>query len=296
MYRLIAFIAMKSVIFKTRVAVANGSGAMEVETISRHRRSSKSHMSRGNFLSFLGMVAITLSIAVVTSCKKDNDKTDDDGSTVKLVETIKYKSYPDDKFEYDEQNRIIKSYLGVDPNTQTFKYEGDDLVEVVYEKIYEDIHIVRTYECKRNGNTITIKNDNNEGIITVTLNNEGFPVSIKSEYKITNFTIQNGNIVTQTEKYENFSGEGEDIVHYNYKYDNKKSPFFFCKSPMWAWHTFRSLTPLIMFNGSKNNMTGVGEYEDIIEYVYDNDGFPTKLTFGDEEFNEEIEFKYKNID
>ena len=182
-------------------------------------------MGRGNFLSFLGIVAITLSIAVVTSCKKDNDKTDEDGSTVKLVETIKYKSYPDDKFEYDDQNRIIKSYLGVGPHTQTFKYDGDDLVEVVYEKIYEDIHIVRTYECKRNGNTITIKNDNNKGIITVTLNNDGFPV--RTEYNteyITNFTIQNGNIVTET---ENFGDESEYVVHY--KYDNKKSPFFSVK-------------------------------------------------------------------
>jgi len=35
MYRLIAFRAMKSVIFKTRVAVANGSGAMEADTISK---------------------------------------------------------------------------------------------------------------------------------------------------------------------------------------------------------------------------------------------------------------------
>ena len=35
---------------KTNEAVANKSGAMEAETISKHGASSKSHMSRGNFL------------------------------------------------------------------------------------------------------------------------------------------------------------------------------------------------------------------------------------------------------
>jgi hypothetical protein len=50
MYRLIAFKSMKSVIFKTGVAVANGSETMEADTISNHGRSSKSQMSSGNFI------------------------------------------------------------------------------------------------------------------------------------------------------------------------------------------------------------------------------------------------------
>ena len=40
---------MNKQVFKTIGAVANQSGAMEADTISKNGRSSKSQMSRGNF-------------------------------------------------------------------------------------------------------------------------------------------------------------------------------------------------------------------------------------------------------
>ena len=39
---------MKNIVFKTREAVTNVSGAMEADTISKNGRSLKSHTSRGN--------------------------------------------------------------------------------------------------------------------------------------------------------------------------------------------------------------------------------------------------------
>jgi len=72
---------MKTVDFKTSEAAAIDSGAMEADTISKHGRSSKSQMSRGNFLRHFVIVAlycgIILSIAM-SGCNKDKDDKEED--------------------------------------------------------------------------------------------------------------------------------------------------------------------------------------------------------------------------
>jgi hypothetical protein len=51
------------------VAVANQSGAMEADTISKHGRSSKSQMSKGNFFKYFGIIALAMFIAGTSSCR-----------------------------------------------------------------------------------------------------------------------------------------------------------------------------------------------------------------------------------
>ena len=74
---------MKTVDFKTSEAAAIDSGAtfssakpMEVDTISKHGRSSKSQMSRGNFKMkrvFFVMFAIVASVFMFSACEKDDE-------------------------------------------------------------------------------------------------------------------------------------------------------------------------------------------------------------------------------
>ena len=59
--------------------------AMEAENHVKHRRSSKSHSSRGNFWSFFGVVAIVLSVAVVTSCGDDDENGGDENNQNKYI-------------------------------------------------------------------------------------------------------------------------------------------------------------------------------------------------------------------
>jgi len=58
---------MKTLNFKTSEAAAIDSGAMEVDTISKNGRSSKSLMSRKHFLSYFVIAALVVS-AAFTSC------------------------------------------------------------------------------------------------------------------------------------------------------------------------------------------------------------------------------------
>ena len=65
-------------------AVANQSGAMEADTISKNGRSLKSHTSRGNFLIML--LSIFFTGFIFLGCKKDDDKDDIDKNETEFVE------------------------------------------------------------------------------------------------------------------------------------------------------------------------------------------------------------------
>ena len=57
--------------FLSELAVANRSGAMEAESISKNGHSSKSQKSRENFLKFI--VSVFLSCIILFGCNKDDD-------------------------------------------------------------------------------------------------------------------------------------------------------------------------------------------------------------------------------
>ena len=53
-------------LYKSEIAVANQSGAMEADTISKIGASSKSLMNRGNFFSFFVIAALAVSVAFMS--------------------------------------------------------------------------------------------------------------------------------------------------------------------------------------------------------------------------------------
>ena len=223
--------------------------------------------------------------AVVTSCKKINGD-DDDGNTgngkVKLLETMTNSDGDSYKFAYDEQNRISKIfeyYEGSLSNTKPLIYSGNNLVELGFVP-RNTISSYWTYEYTKSGNTITITETNwlissgsivHTNIVTLTLNSDGLPVKEVSDSGETTFQYdRNGNIMKR------LSDSGTDEM----KYDDKKSPFYNCKTPKW-WLQSNYLGSV----GIHHNITEYAWMDDegyngktTYTYVYDSDGFPAQAT------------------
>jgi hypothetical protein len=247
-----------------------------------------------NYLSVTAMVVV----AALTSCEKDNN------SNEKLLETITFDSGVYTKIGYDEKNRILKlsshNETGELSYLETFTYSGNDLVKIEGEffSYPEDKYkIIR--EFTRTENIISIMQVSGGSLSTVTLdlNSEELPVkcvteTISGSYVI-NYQIQNGNLVKVSNK-ETF---GETIYDKNteYRYGNKKSPYYSCKTP--KWYMFWQAGEM----GSKNNVTEMKSSEDWSiknEYVFDRDGYPTKRTQKSSVEGVKatiIEFKYKDL-
>ena len=198
---------------------------------------------------------------------------------VKLLDTRTWEQYGDYyKYEYDAQNRFTKIsyyYEGKLANTETFFYEGNELVKTEIKSEYEE----RTIEYLKNGNKITI-NDIGESMTftsTIDLNNDGYPVKYEGisysslSYQTITYQYKDGNMIKEIREYH----------FYDYIYDDKKSPFFNCATP--KWYMFLNFSEYNGF-GNKNNVTEIiGEWgqESELSYEYDSDGFPTKITSTD---------------
>ena len=214
--------------------------------------------------------------------------------TVKLLETLTYEhiSYGSDKydrykFEYDEQNRIVKisEYFsgGELYNTTTFTYAGDDLVQVLYRYDSSD----EIYDYTKNGNTIIQKYTYTGGTYispftttsTIELNSDGLPITRKEERSgstiVETYEYQDGNLtknaITSTSQEYDYT----DVYTYTYYYDNKKGALYHCKTPKWG---------LIMYLndfGVENNITEGGHLFrpwSVYTYEYDGAEFPAKRT------------------
>jgi hypothetical protein len=241
---------------------------------------------------FLTYLFIALFALFAVSCKKDKDENE----KVQLVKTITTKitsatPFGDDVFisnyEYDDKNRITTIKFGNAAAEQYqchFIYSGDDLVKVEYET--NGGH-QNASDVSKNGNEITVSSYNGEKIGTIKLNSEGYPIFIlRHNYappNLTNFHYFDGNIVS-TDDGQSLSYGG------SLKYDNKKSPFYHCKTPKWALIYFCSGLQtgwLNEFRYIKNNPIEIICYEEdwwgnILElkteytYEYDENGFVTK--------------------
>jgi hypothetical protein len=215
----------------------------------------------------LNIMAAVIFAVTFTSCGKG-------GGDVKLLESITDDSGKvQKKFEYDEQNRIVKMYSydvgGNLSSTKTITYT-DDLVMLKYASDGETIKFVRE------GNTIEADSR------TLTVNEGGYIVEINGSYNSDIYQYQDGNIIKIT--FEN-SAEGADMSNFTIdykKYDDKKSPFFNSNTPKWLlqyliegdFYTSDNYT-------SKNNvLESEISSENTIEYTYeyDSDGFPIKQT------------------
>jgi len=241
------------------------------------------------FLNYL-VIAALAGAAAFTSCEKDGG-----AEVVKLLETYTWGVGDYMKFEYDNQNRITKVLYydeGEVYSTETFTYNGNDLVKSV--RTFAGESDIRTYDLVKsgNGNTITMTykwNDYKyESPMTITLNSDGLPAKIENSGKdmswVASYQYQ-GNNFTKISGKEIYQGEESEYVS-EYKYDNNKSPLYHCKTPKWY---------LIWWFGGElcvhNNMieeTWEGG-KTVYTYVFDADGYPTKMTVKTEWYDEDEE-------
>ena len=229
---------------------------------------------------------------------------------VKLLETMTHGNGSSVRFEYDDKNRIAKmshyDSRGNLSRIQTFTYnEGDTIVTIT--SISEN-HPLRDGEKTRqtsshlvkNGDTITshshtiVSKDLYITEITI-VDKDGFTTWRKipprmwsdgTTTEVRTYHYQNGNL-TEIRGVTKYDSERHSIWRTELKYDNKKSPLFYCKTPRWLLQSF-------LFSerfGLNNNII---EWNTIIEsnpvdvikwpehyafnYEYDSDGFPIKRT------------------
>ena len=194
-------------------------------------------------------------------------------------------------FEYDDNNRIVRIsyYQEADDllTTVMLEYNGSDLVKLQRTgHIYADIAEFENFT--RNGNKITIVQttaDGEERTHLITLNDDGY-IAEKGHFS---YQYNGGNPVRMTffslEKYE---------MEEEYQYDNKKSPFFYDKTPKWFLQYFFGAV------GINNNVTVVriNLVDFDFGYEFNAGGLPTKKTMsfahgGIVDYGDVTSFEYK---
>ena len=294
----------------------------EIETIQRNRHKNVQFSFQRSIFHLL--VAIIGMVAFI-ACNKDND--DNGGGKLKMLESIYQDGKLSSEYEYDEQNRITKitSYLyNFDEtlnNTIITKYSYNnvgDLTSILLEyPSHPQDNEATMYE--KNGDKITWKKGNAD--YTVNLNSNGFPekqiieyikvefnqstMSTYSYFVRETFTYQytNDNVSKIDHVYATGSTSENVSTNYTstqtYTHDNKKSPFYHCKTPKW----------IIALGGesTQNNiLTEIHHHYDYdyglftTIYTYDSEGFPNKGTttfiwemYGHHEGEYVVEHKYK---
>ena len=241
------------------------------------------------------VIVVFAASAVFTSCDK-NEEVEENGK-IQLLRAITYGVGSYDKYEYDNQNRITKiskyrnyDNLSVDGelvHTETFTYIGSDFVKFVRD--YGN-GITPPTEFSKNGDKIYITDKNSEGKITATytmdLDKNGYPTKVESlgvecSSHTVAYQIQSSNMTKYSGVGTSCSGY-PDKWNYEYKYDNKKSPFYYCNTPRWCMFS------LYYENGSKNNIIKASYSDGSIKYEYDRAGFPTKRTIKHPHFDESV--------
>jgi len=227
-----------------------------------------------HFLTYL-LIAIFAISAVFTACKPDDDENGNE--KVQLVKTITY--YNSDgvsaylNFEYDKKNRFATISFKYDYETiyslrYQFEYISNDLVSLFIPDNAPAYNVV----FSKNGNKIIV-DFGDVWVDTCELNIDGYPIKALG----INFQYLDGNIIEEDRYLETIT----------YKYDNKKSPFYYCKTPKWMYvYIDDGLFP--MMGGFSNNAINrkyiyiLNDGDTIVEtftftYEYDANGFPTKM-------------------
>jgi hypothetical protein len=185
---------------------------------------------------------------------------------VKLLESITTGSYIE-RFEYDDKNRIVKIHRYNDGKlevTQTITYTGDNLSAFAYGDRYD-----MSFEIDAN----TIKTRDPNCKYTFIVNSDGYIISEETsndyDFWYSKYHYQNGNLAKISQDISLDDGTSAEELR-EFKYDDKKSPFFYCKTPKWfLQYLFRNF-------GLNNNVIEFKHRGDLqaYEYEYDSDGFP----------------------
>jgi len=215
-------------------------------------------------------VIACLTVTMFASCKKDPTPDPIFLLEERQVGTERY------VYEYDDQNRLTKRSRyenGILQGVDIFKYDPDGHLEEL-----EYGNLKHTFT--KNGDKITF--DYHGVLAEIELNAQGHFVKRKSvnEYSKSTqtFTWQNGNLTKVEAEYENIHDAGTWTR--TYTHDNKKSPFYYCKTPKWVLWLW-----LVAEEYNENNIETVETIDEVEgddyyehEYTYNTDGLPTKRT------------------
>jgi len=216
-------------------------------------------------------------IIMLASCNKDEAPKED----VFLLEEILwagsdiYRSV----FEYDSHERLIKhtyfnnNDLPLIVDSLIYNAEGD-LVECT-------LNFFDAFSSLPGRITKFIKRDNmiyaNYGVI-IELNGQGLPVNHKIYEDEETLIWQNGNLVKR-EKVGVLSSAPLHSIS-TYTHDNRKSPFYHCKTPKWFFIWFMGMGGFDGFSNANNIIEQKTIVNDDIwdippiDYTYNNNGFP----------------------
>ena len=242
----------------------------------------KNNTSRKKVFSLIAMAAVFA--AVFTSCEKDNDN----NGPIQLLETISYGEKWYKKFEYDTKNRItqILSYYEDEIGwVETFGYDGDDLTLYVYGNPKNSNEGGSTKILSSGGKLIlTFDEEYSE---TYDLDAQGNISGYQDSDYSSIWEYQNGNLIKITSVDTRY-GELRTTVT-TYTYDNKKSPYFHCKTSKWF---FQGDGVSIQNNVLTRTRKSDDGYEDVetYEYTYDEVGFP--LTSKEDGYEEITSYTY----
>jgi len=240
-------------------------------------------------LNYLVISTISVSAAFM-SCNKEK---------VQLLESISHSDGRFEKYEYDNESRITKTlYYNKEGGliySQTLTYRGDDFIKVMLSSDV-DSDFVATIEYSKSGNiiTITTKNNGSDNVetTTVALDNDGFPTKYElnsdEASSVGVFETHGGNLTKHS--YKVIRGDVTLEGSSDFKYDNKKSPFYYCKTPKWWWILADKCI------STQNNVIEMSNTRgEKVEYKYefDNAGYPTKCTAKSSESEYVSKYKYK---
>ena len=237
-------------------------------------------------------LAVTVILLVTAFLSCNNEK-------VQLLETTTNSDGSFEKYEYDNENRITKTLHydkeGILILSRTISYNGENFVKVVITTRF-DTDSFALFEYSKSAEKIiaTIKSKEIDSVktITIDLDNNGFPARYVSMSDVASsagvFEIQRDNLAKHSYHVtcDGVTLEGSA----DFKYDNKKSPLYHCKTPKWWWivsdkgiSTQNNVIEMIHSSGEKV------EYE----YEFDSAGYPIKCTTKGNGSEYVCEFKYK---
>jgi len=257
------------------------------------------------------------------SCEKITTSKFLDNEEIRLVKTIKYpnKTW---NLKYDNKNRITDILCSNE--IIRLSYNGDDLVKFVSTDSIGTI--INSINFTKVSNKISYSGTK---VGKIYIDDIGFPIKIEEtiEYygdegfsnnfycrtEIFTYTTKNENIIEITiggittewgleDDSYGYYGKliREDTIppipnEYEYKYDNKKNPFYNCKTPKWFLIYFLSDDSWGIF-GSKNNLSKIIRGKDTWDvpqntiYRYDRYRYPLKGKIKSHFDKEIIEFIY----
>ena len=210
------------------------------------------------------------------------------------------------KFEYDNKNRIVK--IGA----TTIAYKSNDLIRVEIRD--EDEANTDIIDFAINENTILAEYfqlERSELLsyrdYVMTVNKDGYIVkgtyyncgngdtTCRNPVGVDTYQYQGGNVTSKrsereayTDPYSGVTDEKRENV-VEYKYDNKKSPFYNSNTPKWLMQYLSDVQYVLGTVASNNNVIEEG-----LKYEYDSDGFPTKRTKTVDGYTETTTFTYCN--